>query len=297
MIDFTPNPVAFAFGPIEVRWYGVAYVAMIVAGAWLAYRLARARGERTDIIADSLIIIAIAALIGGRAYHVIDQWAYYSNHLAQIVLPPYSGLGIYGGLATGLLAVLWIVRRHQLSFWRWADILAPCILLAQAIGRWGNFMNQELYGPPTNLPWGIAIQCQYRVAEYACPAGSSPTATLGQHFVPLFFYESMLSLLGVATMLFLWRRFTARGRFLLAGDLGLLYFVWYGLERTTLETLRGGWNWTFFGIATAQLVGLGVAAAAIVVLVVRRRIPRLRPDPPGPERRTEIAALERASAS
>jgi phosphatidylglycerol---prolipoprotein diacylglyceryl transferase len=279
MIDFTPNPVAFAFGPLEIHWYGVAYVAMIVAGAWLAYRLARGRGERTDIIPDSLIIIAIAALIGGRAYHVIDQWAYYQNHLPQIVLPPYSGLGIYGGLATGLLAVLWIVRRHQLSFWRWADIIAPCILLAQAIGRWGNFMNQELYGPPTNLPWGIAIQCQYRVAEFACPAGSDPTATLGQHFVPLFFYESMLSLLGVAVMLFLWRRFTARGRILLAGDVGMLYFVWYGLERTTLETLRGGWNWTFFGIAMAQLVGMAIAAVALAVILIRHWFVRGRPRP------------------
>ncbi len=297
MIDFTPNPIAFMLGPIEVRWYGIAYVAAILVGAWLATYLARRRGERTDVIVDGLIVIAIAALIGGRAYHVIDQWAYYSNHLAQIVLPPYSGLGIYGGLATGLIAVIWFVRRHHLSFWRWADILAPCILLAQAIGRWGNFMNQELYGPPTNLPWGIAIQCQYRVAEYACPAGSAPTATLGQHFVPLFFYESMLSLLGVAVMLFLWRRFTSRGRVLLAGDIGLLYFVWYGIERTILETLRGGWNWTFFGIATAQLVGLGVAAAALVVLLVRRRIKRLRPDPPGAERHARSAPLETASAS
>jgi len=113
------------------------------------------------MIVDSLIVIAIAALIGGRAYHVIDQWAYYKDHLSQIVLPPYSGLGIYGGLFTGTLAVIWLTRHYHLSFWRWGDIIAPCILIAQAVGRWGNFMNQELYGPPTNLPWGIAIQCQY----------------------------------------------------------------------------------------------------------------------------------------
>ncbi len=297
LINITPNPIAFSIGPIEVHWYGLAYVAAILAAGWIVTVEARRRDLDTNVIADGIIVIAVAALIGGRLYHVIDQWAYYKDHLAQIVLPPYSGLGIYGGLATGLIAVLWIVRRHQLSFWRWADILAPCILLAQAIGRWGNFMNQELYGPPTNLPWGIAIQCQYRVAEYACPPGSSPTATLGQHFVPLFFYESMLSLLGVAVMLFLWRRFTARGRFLLAGDVGLLYFVWYGLERTVLETLRGGWNWTFFGIATAQLVGIGVAAAAVVVLVVRRRSPGLRPEPPAATGANPTVPAESAAAS
>jgi len=268
MIDFTPNPVAFALGPIEVRWYGIGYVAAIVAGAWLAYYLARKRGERTDLIADGLIVVAVSALIGGRAYHVIDQWAYYSGHIAQIFLPPYSGLGIYGGLFTGLFAVIWYVRRNHVSFWRWADIIAPCILVAQAVGRWGNFMNQELYGPPTNLPWGIAIQCQYRVQEFLCPQNGG-TTPVDAHFIPLFFYESMLSLIGVGVMIFLWRRYTARGRVLIAGDVGLLYFVWYGCERSLLETFRFGYNWTFFGIPMAQLVGLGAAAAGLVAIAIR----------------------------
>ncbi len=104
MIDFTPNPIAFALGSFEIRWYGIGYVAAIVAGTWLATREARRRGERTDVIVDGVVVLAIAALIGGRAYHVIDQWAYYQDHLAQIFLPPYSGLGIYGGLFTGMLA-------------------------------------------------------------------------------------------------------------------------------------------------------------------------------------------------
>ena len=176
-----------------------------------------------------------------------------------------------------MLATIWYARRRHLSFWRWGDILAPCILLAQAIGRWGNFMNQELYGPPTNLPWGIAIQCQYRVAEFACPAQGG-TTPVDAHFIPLFFYESMLSLLGVFVMLYLWRRFTAQRWILIAGDVGLLYFVWYGIERSLLETLRGGWNWTWFGIATAQLVGLGAAAAAIIALAVRHWYVRRHPE-------------------
>jgi len=280
MIDFTPNPIALALGPFEIRWYGIGYVAAILAGTWLATREARRRGERTDVIVDGVVFLAIAALIGGRAYHVIDQWAYYQDHLAQIFLPPYSGLGIYGGLFTGMLAMIWYVRSRHLSFWRWADILAPCILLAQAVGRWGNFMNQELYGPPTNLPWGIAIQCQYRVAEFACPAQGG-TTPVDAHFVPLFFYESMLSLLGVFVMLFLWRRFTAQGRILIAGDVGLLYFVWYGIERSVLETLRGGWNWTWFGIPMAQLVGLGAAAAAIIAIAVRHWYVRGHPEGTG----------------
>ena len=269
MIDITPNPILGSLGPIEIRWYGLAYVAAIVGGTWLATYEARRRGERTDVILDGLVFIAVAALIGGRLYHVIDQWAYYSDHLPQIILPPYSGLGGYGGLFTGLLATLWYARRHHLDFWRWADILAPAILLAQVIGRWGNFANQELYGPPTTLPWGIAIQCQYRIAQYACPPGADPNATLGQHFIPLFLYESLLSLVGVVVMLWLWRRFTARGRLFIAGDVGMLYFVWYGLERSLLEFFRSGYDWTFFGLGTAQIVGIGAALASIGVIVVR----------------------------
>jgi phosphatidylglycerol---prolipoprotein diacylglyceryl transferase len=278
MIDFTPNPVLLAAGPIEIRWYGIGYVAAIVAATWLAFRLARKRGERTDIIIDSLIVMAVAALIGGRAYHVIDQWSTgptYKDHLANIFLPPYSGLGVYGGLFTGLLAVMWLARHYRASFWRWGDIIVPCVLLAQAVGRWGNFMNQELYGPPTTLPWGIAIQCQYRVPQYACP-GTPADA----HFIPLFFYESVLSLIGVFVLIWLWNHFTARGRLLIAGDVGLLYFVWYGIERSVLETFRSGWNWTFFGLATAQLVGLGAAAAAIIAILIRHWWVRRHPESP-----------------
>jgi phosphatidylglycerol:prolipoprotein diacylglycerol transferase len=285
MIDFTPNPVALAFGPLEVRWYGIGYVAAILAATWLLFREARKRGERTDFIVDSLIVVAVAALIGGRAYHVIDQWSTgldYKDHIAQIFLPPYSGLGIYGGVLTGMIAIIWLARHHHVSFWRWADLIVPAVLLAQAVGRWGNFMNQELYGPPTTLPWGIAIQCQNRVPEFHCPglAGTGVGAAVDAHFIPLFFYESVLSLIGVFVMLFLWRRFTARGRLLIAGDVGLLYFVWYGIERSVLETFRSGWNWTIFGLATAQLIGLGAAAAAIVAIIVRHRWVRYHPDTP-----------------
>jgi phosphatidylglycerol:prolipoprotein diacylglycerol transferase len=280
MIDFTPNPIALSVGSFEIRWYGIAYIAAILVALWVLMHEARRRGERTDIIIDGLIAIAAAALIGGRAYHVIDQWAYYKDHLANIVLPPYSGLGVYGGILTGLLVTVYLARRWKVSLWRWGDIIVLAMLAAQVVGRWGNFMNQELYGPPTDLPWGIAIQCEYRVAEYACPAFGG-TTPVDAHFHPLFLYESLLSLLGLFVLLWLWNHFTARGRLLIAGDVGLLYFVWYGLERSLLETLRGGWNWTFYGVPVAQIVGLGGAAVAVLVLLFRhwwvRRHPPAEP--------------------
>jgi phosphatidylglycerol:prolipoprotein diacylglycerol transferase len=185
---------------------------------------------------------------------------------------------VYGGIFAGLLVVIWLARHWKVSFWRWGDFVVLSMLAAQAVGRWGNFMNQELYGPPTSLPWGIAIECAHRVDEYACPAWGG-TTPVDAHFHPLFLYESLLSLLGLFVLLWLWNHFTARGRYLIAGDVAMLYFVWYGLERSLLETLRGGWNWTFQGIPVAQIVGLGAAAVAILAILVRHWWVRRHPSP------------------
>ncbi len=266
MINFTPNPIAFWLGPIAVHWYGIAYAVGIAAAAWLATVEARRRGQDPNLIPNGIIVIAIAALIGGRAYHVIDQWHLYANDPIKIFLPPYTGLGIYGGVVTGLLAMIWYTRRNHMPFWIWADIAAPAALLTQAIARWGNFFNQELYGPPTNLPWGIAIQCQYRVPEYACPPlGTTP---VDAHFHPLFLYESLLSFLGVAVLLYIARRLATWTR---PGDIALGYFIWYGVERFLLEFFRHGYNWTFFGIPTAQLVASIFVLTSLAILVYRHR--------------------------
>ena len=136
----------------------------------------------------------------------------------------------------------------------------------QAIARWGNFFNQELYGPPTNLPWGIAIQCSHRIVQYACPAGSDPNATLGQHFHPLFLYESLSGFLGALALLFLARRF---GRRLRTGDLLAVFFIWYGVVRFGLETLRAD-NWTFFGVPMAQIFSTIFILLGLAIILVRR---------------------------
>jgi len=200
-------------------------------------------------------------------YHVIDQWQLYKDDLTKIVLPPYSGLGVYGGIAAGLVAMVLYTRYRRLNFWTWADIVAPGLLVMQGIARWGNFANQELYGPPTTAPWGIAIQCQNRVAAYACPAGSDPSATLGQHFQPLFLFESISGLVGAAVLLWIARRFGPRLR---PGDIALLFFIWYATTRFLLEPLRAD-NWTFFGVPTAMIVSAFVIIAATIALVIRHR--------------------------
>ena len=267
MIDFTPQPIALQIGPLAVHWYGVAYALGLAAAFVVIEREARRRGEGTRYLVNGMILVAVAALVGGRLYHVIDQWQLYKDDLTKIVLPPYSGLGVYGGIAAGLVAMVLYTRYRRLDFWTWADIVAPGLLVMQGIARWGNFANQELYGPPTTAPWGIAIQCQNRVAAYACPPGSDPLATLGQHFQPLFLYESISGLVGAAVLLWIARRFGTRLR---PGDIALMFFIWYATTRFVLEPLRAD-NWTFFGVPTAMIVSAFVIVLATIVLFVRHR--------------------------
>jgi len=263
MLDFLPNPIAFQLGPLPVYWYGIGYAVGLAAAYQIMVRLARWAGENRELVGNGMIVVAVAALVGGRAYHVIDQWALYQDDLLKIVLPPYTGLGVYGGIATGLVALVVYARRLHQPIWRWADIVAPALFTMQAVARWGNFFNQELYGPPTTLPWGIPIECVHRIPDYPC--GAFPFEVT--RFQPLFLYESLSGVLGAAFLIWLGFRFRNRLR---VGDLALTFFIWYGVVRFALETLRHD-NWTFFGFPTAQIVSLLFIVPALAILIWRHR--------------------------
>ena len=285
MIDWTPSSVALQLGPISLYWYGICYALGLAGAYWVMVRMARRFHQNAAIIGNGLIVVAIAALAGGRLYHVIDQWQnLYAADPIKVFLPPYSGLGIFGGLVTGGIAVIALTRYYRVSFWRWADIVAPGIFVMQAAGRLGNFFNQELYGPPTSLPWGIAIDCEHRVVEYPC--ATFPLAET--HFHPLFLYESLSGLLAAVVLIWL----ASRPRpWLRVGDLGAIMFIWLGGVRFLLEFLRIG-NWRIGDIPTAQLFGAASVALGIGILVYRRRAgaPQLVPAPGSPEAEAEQAA-------
>jgi phosphatidylglycerol:prolipoprotein diacylglycerol transferase len=285
MLDFTLDPIAFQLGPLPVYWYGIGYAVGLAAAYQVLVRLARRAGEDSEVVGNGMIIIAIAALIGGRAYHVIDQWALYQDDLLKIVLPPYTGLGVYGGIATGLVAMVVYARMKRLPVWRWADIIAPALFTMQAVARWGNFFNQELYGSPTSLPWGIPIECVHRIADYPCDAFPFETT----RFQPLFLYESLSGVLAAAGLIWLGFRFRNRLR---PGDLALIFFIWYGVVRFALETLRHD-NWTFFGVPMAQIVSLLFIVPALAILIWRHRSGHPSDDPPSRPERATWGALGR----
>jgi phosphatidylglycerol:prolipoprotein diacylglycerol transferase len=264
MIDWTPDPIVLSIGPLSIYWYGVVYALGLAVTFVVVEREARRRGLDTSVLVNGLIIIAVAALIGGRLYHVIDQWDRYRDNLLAIVLPPYSGLGVYGGIVTGFAAGILYARWKRQPILSWVDVAAPGMLTMQAVGRWGNFFNQELYGPPTNLPWGIAITCANRTATWACPPLGS--TAVDAHFHPLFLYESLSGAPGAIVLLVLARRV----RSLRPGDLVLLFFAWYGTTRFLLEALRSN-NWTIGGIAVASMISGAVVLGALAILAWRHR--------------------------
>jgi phosphatidylglycerol---prolipoprotein diacylglyceryl transferase len=274
MIDLTPDPVFVRILGFPIYWYGIAYAVGLAAVYWVLVREARHRGLDEDLLGTGMIVVAIAALVGGRLYHVIDQWQLYQANPITAILPlsvqadgsysfsGFTGLGVPGGIVLGTIAAWAYIRRNRQPFWQWADVVAPGLFVMQAIGRWGNFFNQELYGPPTTLPWGIRIDAAHRVGDYV-DLTAYPVAST--HFHPLFLYESVSGIVGALVLLWLARR---RRSPLVSGDLLLIFFIWYGLTRFALEGLRSG-NWTFFGIPTAQIVTAGFILVGVLGLIYR----------------------------
>jgi phosphatidylglycerol:prolipoprotein diacylglycerol transferase len=255
-------------GPLAVRFYSLLILTGIGAGIFIAQREARRYGDDPEHVVNLAMIGALFAIIGARLYHVFDrnEWPRYSANPVEIIKIWNGGIGIFGALAgaiLGLMLYIWWQNRSRggrgqaakMGLLRWLDIGAPAFLVGQAVGRWGNFFNQELFGPPTGLPWGIPIDEAYR-----------PFLHINEtHFHPLFLYESLLSALGVVALLYLGRRFAKR---VIVGDIFLLYFIWYGAERFGLEFLRTG-NWKVGAIPAAQIVGIIFVVASVGLLMWR----------------------------
>ncbi len=262
--------VAFRLGPLTVYWYGIIIVTAILVGGYVAALEAKRRGENEDHVWNMLIFVALLGIVGARLYHVFSSpaggnlgWAYYRQHPAAILFIWDGGLGIYGAIAGGLVGVLLYTFRVKLSLLRYLDIGAPALLIGQAIGRWGNFANQELYGPPTTLPWGITIDQYHRIP----PFDDLTRYPLTTRFQPDFLYESLWNLFGFVVILILGRRFSAR---LKEGDLFLVYLIWYPLGRLWVESLRPG-AWKIGAVPTAQIISMALIVAAVATLAIRHQ--------------------------
>lgn len=254
-------PTGFFIGPIYIRFYGIIIMLGVVAAAFLADRVARRKGLDSELVWDGLVWVVIGGIIGARIWHILTPppsmvergftTLFYLTHPLDAINIRQGGLGIPGAVIGGILALYLYSRRRDLKFLVWLDIAAPALALGQAIGRWGNYFNQELYGLPTNLPWGIRIDPEYRLPGYQDV----------ERYHPLFLYESLLSFANVGLLVWLIWRY---GNKLYDGDAFLIYLVLYPLERFLLEFLRldpsqiGGINANQTVMGIIALVALGI---------------------------------------
>jgi phosphatidylglycerol---prolipoprotein diacylglyceryl transferase len=271
-MNFLPNAIAisiplpfpiFGVTSLAIYWYGILIVAGAVAGAFVATFEAKRRGQDPDHVWNALLFALVLGVIGARLYHIIsdvaqgDPIGYFSHdaltNFLAVINPRTGGLGIYGAVAGGILG-LWIYTHYaHLKFWQWVDIAVPGLALGQAIGRWGNFFNQELYGYPTTLPWGIPIDPAHRLPQFA----SLPDTT---RFHPTFLYESLAMLVVTGLLLFISRRY---GKRLKPGDMFLIYGMLYPLVRFFTEMQRPD-AWKIADVPTAQII----AVASFVIFGV-----------------------------
>ena len=253
----SPGSIAFQVGPLVVRWYGILMATAIVVGLWLAHRRAKAEGLPADDIISAGQWAILAGLIGARLYEVVFNWDYYGQFPGKIIAVWEGGLAIHGGLIVGPLVGAWLAARWRLPVLRALDVAAPSTSLAQAIGRWGNFFNEEAFGRPTDLPWKLYISPPHRPLGYA----------QYDYFHPTFLYESLWDL-AVFVALVVWLRPALARR---PGALFFAYLGLYSVGRFVIEGLRLDSFW-LAGLRVPQLASvLGVVIAVIGLAWARRR--------------------------
>jgi prolipoprotein diacylglyceryl transferase len=264
-----PEWASFTIGPFTIRTYALCILAGIVlATIWTSRRLTK-RGAEPGVVLDVILWAVPLGIIFARAYHVFTHPADYFYPGADLWKTLFiweGGNAIFGALIGGAVGAYIGCRISGLRFWSFADALAPALLLAQAAGRLGNYFNHELFGLPTNLPWGLEIES----SNPAFPAGL-PDGTL---FQPLFLYEIIWNVIGIFVLLWIERRFRLRW-----GKLFAVYLIWYGLGRSYLESIRiDPSEYSFLGIPFNVWAAFAAVVLGIVIFIVQsRRHPGLEP--------------------
>lgn len=271
--------------------YGFLVGLGILAGFWVATRMVnkfKIRNSKFKVssseVWDALWWVFIPGVLGARLYHVLDFWEYYRENLILIPAVWTGGLGIFGAIFGGVIGLYFLAVQQQISdsfgvtlrslmkvrtlnfsqvnrrFLEYLDLLAFGLPVGQAIGRWGNLFNQELYGKPTELPWGIPISVEHRA--FRLSSGQAAGLEQHTHFHPLFLYESIYSILVFGLLLWLWR---AKGAKLAAGSYFASYLVLYGVGRFFLEDLRIE-SWTVNDMNIAKTLGVLMVFVGVVIL-------------------------------
>jgi phosphatidylglycerol---prolipoprotein diacylglyceryl transferase len=250
------NPIALDLGPLQVHWYGIIIGFGVLLGLYIAVKEAEKRGIGKELFVDFILYAVPIAIISARIYYVIFQWEYYSQNPGDIIKIWNGGIAIHGAVIGGILTAIVFTKVKKISFWKLADVTAPSLLLGQAIGRWGNFMNQEAHGGEVSRAF---LENLY-LPEFII----NQMYINGAYYHPTFLYESLWNLVGVALLLVL-RRSNLR-----IGEIFLSYVIWYSVGRFFIEGLRTDSLMLTETLRIAQVISIVSIIVAIGLLVYRR---------------------------
>jgi phosphatidylglycerol---prolipoprotein diacylglyceryl transferase len=271
------DPVAFTI-PIgdgfPIYWYGIIVTVGIALGAWWGAREIKKRNQNVDEFFNGLILVVFSGYIFARlTYVLIEVFAGRGSQFQSfldIINIRSGGINILGGFIGAAVVGYFYMRWRRLNFWHYADVAGPALLLAQSIGRWGNFINQELYGPPTTLPWGLLIEAPFRLPQYS----DLTQFPLDTRFHPTFLYESIWLFLGFLVLVYLNNRYRDIWR---PGTLFGLFLIWWGSGRAVLEIFRP--DQPTIGatpITYSMIMSIALAAVGLVIVLSRNnKMPEL----------------------
>ncbi len=266
----SPGATLIELGPLIIRWYGLLIASAVLIGVSLSQYLAKRRNVDPNLLGDLVIWLVIGAIPAARLYYVLFEWKQYSQHPEQIIAIWNGGIAIHGAIIGGTLAAIIFSRIQKISFWQLADLVAPSLILGQAIGRWGNFFNSEAFGDPTDLPWKLYIPQQRRPLNFIN----------FEYFHPTFLYESLWNLMVLGLLLTLFFRGLKGKPRLKVGTLALVYMVAYSLGRVWIEGLRTD-SLMIGPLRIAQIVSLSAISLGLLGLawlyLLRRPLPDVVP--------------------
>ncbi|GAA3733809.1 prolipoprotein diacylglyceryl transferase [Salinicoccus jeotgali] len=258
------SPIAIELGPIGIHWYGIIIAAGMLLGYYIADREADRKGLPEGLFMDLMFYIIIASIIGARLYYVIFQWEYYSQNPFSILLINEGGMAIHGGLIGGFIAGIVYCRAKGFSFFQLADIAAPSLILGQAIGRWGNFMNQEAHGGEVSRNFLESLMLPDWIINQMFIDGA--------YYHPTFLYESAWNIIGFILLLMLRPK-------LKVGQTILLYLMYYSIGRFFIEGMRTDSLMIGEQLRTAQLISIVLIVVAAGVWIYREmkyKLPKYR---------------------
>jgi phosphatidylglycerol:prolipoprotein diacylglycerol transferase len=258
--------IGIHIGEYTLRFYAMSLMAGILAAAVLIAYRAKKAGEDKDILWDGLVWVVVAGIVGARIYHVLTPPPSMGITVLDYLSDPgraiaiwKGGLGVPGALIGGGIAAYVYTRRRGVDFWKWADFIAPGVALGQAVGRLGNYFNQELYGKPTDLPWAVTISPENRLPGYQAYS----------RFHPMFLYEMILNLLICSGLIWIGDRYTEKLR---AGDLLGLYVIFYSVGRFVLEFWKLDAPAFGQGLTIAQVLSIVAAGGGALFIWIRHRL-------------------------